>query len=150
MYLIFRISSQWLYNHLYYQFLPKDERLKKYITENLKNGYLSIFFKLHWGSDYRKIKNDLRTMTRLDARTQKKFKGEKWIKSIETWQKNEQWMNRMHKLRRNFTIKWGLYNQNLQLQHSLWLKWQWFVVKQNVIYTNLSILKYNFFPSNQP
>ena len=29
-------------------------------------------------------------MTRLDARTQKKFKGEKWIKSIETWQKNEQ------------------------------------------------------------
>ena len=44
-------------------------------------------------------------MTKLDAGIQKNFKGEEKIKSIETWYTNEQWMNRMHKLRRNFTIK---------------------------------------------
>ena len=42
-------------------------------------------------------------MTRLDA--EKNFKGEKQIKSIETWRTNEQWMKKIHKLKRNFTVK---------------------------------------------
>ena len=53
-------------------------------------------------------------------------------------------MNRMHKLRRNFTIKWGLCHQNLRLQHSVVppLNKMW--------YSRVWILKYKIFHSNQP
>ena len=73
-------------------------------------------------------------MTKLDARNQKNFMGERKIKWIETWYTNEQWMNRMHKLRRNFTIKKiyaiKIFSCNIVCGS---------VSKQNVIYTNLSI-----------
>ena len=61
--------------------------------------------KEHLGSGYPKIKNNLRIMTRLDARTQKNFKGEK-IDQI-NW---------------NLTHKWPMHEQNAQAQKKLYNK----------------------------
>ena len=68
-------------------------------------------------------------MDRLDGRTYKNCKSEKWIKSIETWP------------------KWAMNEQNAQAQKKLYNKIKIFscnilwgtASKQNVIYMNLSI-----------
>ena len=60
------------------------------------------------------------------------------------WYTNEQWMNGMHKLRRNFTIN-KVYAIKIFSCNIVGGS----VSKQNVIFTNLR-LKYTFFPSNQP
>ena len=56
--------------------LPGETKI--FINESLCLHY-TFFKRTHFikSSDYPKIKNNIRTMTRLDARNQKNFNGEK-------------------------------------------------------------------------
>ena len=53
---------------------------------------------------------------------------------------NEQWMNRMHKLRRNFTIKSKFSAATYSEVPPV----------NKMLYTWIWVLKYKIFPSNQP
>ena len=57
--------------------ISKDTFFKEHLRPTASDFIRTLTLKLLKNSNYSKIKNSLRTMTRLDARVKENFKGEK-------------------------------------------------------------------------